>query len=138
MRLELGHFPVRDARFAAQTRWRDGVLEIDREAVLAAVRQDPLVGSVSLEIARPGEPTRIWPVRDVIEPRVKVRGPGVVYPGWFGRPVETVGAAGPTGWPAPACRRSRRWPGTMPAATSSTSSSTCRARGPSCSPRPGS
>jgi sarcosine reductase len=91
VRLELGHFPVRDARFAAQTRWRDGVLEIDREAVLAAVRQDPLVATVSLEIARPGERARIWPVRDVIEPRVKVRGPGVVYPGWFGRPVETVG-----------------------------------------------
>ena len=91
MRLELGSFPVRDARFGSRTRWVDGVLEIDRAAVLAAVRRDPLVSTVELEIARPGESVRIWPVRDVIEPRVKVHGPGVVYPGWFGRSIETVG-----------------------------------------------
>jgi glycine reductase len=91
VRLELGTFPVREARFGAVTAWRDGVLEIDRAAVLAAVRQDPLVAEAALDIARPGESVRIWPVRDVVEPRVKVRGPGVAYPGWFGRSIETVG-----------------------------------------------
>jgi glycine reductase len=91
MRLELGTFPVRDARFGSRTRWSDGVLEIDREAALAAVREDVLVASARLEIARPGESVRIWPVRDVVEPRVKVEGPGVTYPGWFGRSIETVG-----------------------------------------------
>jgi sarcosine reductase len=91
MRLELGSFPVRAARFGTYTRWVDGVLEIDRAAVLGAVRHDPLVKTIRLEIARPGESVRIWPVRDVIEPRVKVEGPGVAYPGWFGRSIETVG-----------------------------------------------
>jgi len=91
MRLEMGTFPVRDARFGARTRWHDGVLEIDREAVLAAVREDPLVSSARLELARPGESVRVWPVRDVVEPRVKVDGPGVTYPGWFGRSIESVG-----------------------------------------------
>src|SRR3970282_2724614 len=91
MRLELGSFPVRDARFGTRTRWADGVLEIDRAAVLAAVRRDPLVSTVELEIARPGESVRIWPVRGVVEPRVKAQGPGVVYPGWVGRSIETVG-----------------------------------------------
>jgi glycine reductase len=91
MRLELGTFPVRDARFGSRTRWSDGVLEIDREAALAAVREDVLVASARLQIARPGESVRIWPVRDVVEPRVKVEGPGVTYPGWFGRSIETVG-----------------------------------------------
>jgi glycine reductase len=91
MRLELGTFPVRDAQFGARTRWQDGVLEIDREAALAAVREDGLVASARLEIARPGESVRMWPVRDVVEPRVKVDGPGVTYPGWFGRSIETVG-----------------------------------------------
>ena len=91
MRLEVGTFPVHDARFAARTRWNDGVLDIDRDAVLAAVREDALVRSAHLEIARPGESVRIWPVRDVVEPRVKVDGPGVTYPGWFGRSIETVG-----------------------------------------------
>ena len=91
MRLELGTFPVREVTFGSATRWRDGVLTIDRAAVLAAVRRDPLVESASLEIARPGDSVRIWPVRDVVEPRVKVRGGGVAYPGWFGRSIETVG-----------------------------------------------
>lgn len=91
MRLELGTFPVRECRFGSRTRYASGILEIDREAVLAAVRRDPLVATVSLDIARPGEPVRIWPVRDVVEPRVKVSGPGVAYPGWFGRSIETVG-----------------------------------------------
>src|SRR5688572_3164698 len=91
MRLELGTFPVHDARFGPRTRWSDGVLEIDREAALAAVREDVLVASARLELARPGESVRIWPVRDVVEPRVKVDGPGVTSPGWFGRSIETVG-----------------------------------------------
>ena len=50
---------------------------MDRETVLAAVRQDPRVAKAELEIARPGESVRIWPVRDVIEPRIKVEGGGV-------------------------------------------------------------
>jgi glycine reductase len=91
MRLELGSFPVRDACWGERTGWADGVLEIDRNAVSRAVHQDPLVASFSLHIARPGESVRIWPVRDVVEPRVKVRGPGVAYPGWFGRAIDTVG-----------------------------------------------
>jgi sarcosine reductase len=91
MRLELGTFPVSDVRFGQGTRWQDGVLTIDREAVLAAVRDDALVATASLEIAKPGESIRIWPVRDVVEPRIKVSGPGVTYPGWFGRSIETVG-----------------------------------------------
>jgi glycine reductase len=91
MRLELGSFPVSDARWGSRTRWSGGVLEIDRDAALAAVREDALVATARLEIARPGESARIWPVRDVVEPRVKVDGPGVTYPGWFGRSIETVG-----------------------------------------------
>jgi len=91
MRLELGTFAVRDVGFGAATRYDSGVLEIDRDAVAAAVHHDPLVRDVRLEIARPGESARIWPVRDVVEPRVKVSGPGVAYPGWFGRSIETVG-----------------------------------------------
>jgi glycine reductase len=91
MRLELGTFPVERVRFGAGTRWDAGLLTVDREAVLRAVREDPLVAEASLDLARPGESVRIWPVRDVVEPRVKVSGPGVAYPGWFGRSIETVG-----------------------------------------------
>ena len=91
MRLEMGTFPVRDVTFGSQTRWRDGTLEVDRDGVLAAVRSDFRIVRAELELARPGESVRIWPVRDVIEPRVKIEGPGVAYPGVCGRPVTTVG-----------------------------------------------
>ena len=91
MRLEMGTFPVREVFFGSQTRWNDGTLEINKDEVLEAVRSDPRIKSVDLELAHPGESVRIWPVRDVVEPRIKVEGPGVVYPGICGRPITTVG-----------------------------------------------
>src|SRR4029450_9381492 len=91
MRLEMGTFPVKDIVFGNATRYDAGRLTVDREAVLAAVRQDPRIAEAQLEIARPDESVRIWPGRDVIEPRVKVEGPGVCYPGICGRDIATVG-----------------------------------------------
>jgi glycine reductase len=91
MRLELGSFPVTEVVFGARTRYDAGRLVVDREAALAAVREDPRIATADLDIARPGESVRIWPVRDVIEPRVKVAGPGVCYPGICGRDIATVG-----------------------------------------------
>ena len=94
MRLELGTFPVEKVVFSDKTRWDDGVLEIDREELLQAVQADPRVTKVELELVHPGESVRITAVRDVIEPRIKVAGSGMVYPGVCGRPVLTVGNGG--------------------------------------------
>src|SRR5881296_3391789 len=79
MRLEMGTFPVTDIAFGQTTRYDAGRLMVDREAVLAAVRQDSRIATAELEIARPGESVRIWPVRDVIEPRVKWHDAGGDY-----------------------------------------------------------
>ena len=43
-----------------------------------------------LDIARPGDSTRITPVKDVIEPRVKVSG-GEIFPGMIGKVTPQVG-----------------------------------------------
>lgn len=91
MRLDLGTFPVQRIEFGQRTHYENGTLEIDREAVLDTVREDPRIGEAALEIAQPGDSVRIWPVRDVLEPRIKVEGPGVVYPGVCGRAITTVG-----------------------------------------------
>src|SRR5262245_8208846 len=91
MRLEMGTFPVTSLEFGGATRYDRGRLTVSREAALAAVRRDARIVSAELEIARPGESVRIWPVRDVIEPRIKVEGPGVCYPGICGRDITTVG-----------------------------------------------
>ena len=66
MRLEMGTFPVREVAFGPRTRWRDGLLEVNRAEVLDAVRADLRIGSADLELARPGESARLWPVRDVL------------------------------------------------------------------------
>ena len=90
MRLELANFPVRDVRFSKETHYRNGVLEIDKQELIALILEDKKVLSANLDMAFPGEQTRIVNIRDVVEPRIKVSGPGCVFPGILG-PVETVG-----------------------------------------------
>ena len=91
MRLELANYQTNEVHLGDVTRWRQGVLEIDEDELLEPVRRDPLVERADIRIARPGESVRIITIRDVIEPRVKVDGQGVAYPGILGRPVATVG-----------------------------------------------
>ena len=68
----------------------DGILYVNKEAVEAVALEDEHIKSVSFDIARPGESVRITPVKDVIEPRVKVEGRGGVFPGVINK-VDTVG-----------------------------------------------
>jgi glycine reductase len=90
MRLELANFPVKDVRFGQHTIYSDGVLEINKEEFIKLILKDKRITSADLDVASPGEQTRIGLIRDVVEPRVKVSGPGCVFPGILG-PVETVG-----------------------------------------------
>ncbi len=90
MRLELVSFPVGDVRFGEKTSFNKGLLEINKEELLALVLEDKRVASGDLAVAFPGEQTRIVNIRDVVEPRTKVLGPGCIFPGILG-PVETVG-----------------------------------------------
>ena len=91
MRLELGNFPVTDIVFGSETRWDDGVLEVDKDRLLSPVLAAEGVEEATLEIVKPGDSARIINHFEIIEPRVKVSGPGTVFPGRAGRSVETVG-----------------------------------------------
>lgn len=91
MKLDVASFPVRDVAFGVTTRYGEGVLEINKQELLAQVLTDPRIRRTDIELARPGESVRITTVRDVIEPRIKASGLGMVYPGICGRPVATVG-----------------------------------------------
>ena len=64
---------------------------VDEEAVKAIVLEDEKIKGVKFDIAKPGESVRITPVKDVIEPRVKVEGRGGVFPGVIAK-VDTVGS----------------------------------------------
>jgi glycine reductase len=90
MKLELGNIIIKDVRFAEQSCVQDGILSINRDELAGYLSNDPRLSSVELDIARPGEDVRIIPVKDVIEPRVKVSGSGEVFPGLLGK-VDTVG-----------------------------------------------
>ena len=90
MRLEVGHIFIKDIQFGAESKIEDGVLYVSEEAVKEVVLEDEHIKSVKFDIARPGESVRITPVKDVIEPRVKVEGRGGVFPGVISK-VDTVG-----------------------------------------------
>ena len=90
MRLEMGHIYIKDIQFASESKIEDGILYVSEEAVKAVALEDEKIKGVSFDIAKPGESVRITPVKDVIEPRVKVEGRGGVFPGVIAK-VDTVG-----------------------------------------------
>ena len=90
MKLEMATFTVRNVRFGERTGYDRGVLELNSDELVNVVLEDKRIVSAALEIVCPGEKTRIVKVRDAVEPRVKVSGPGCIFPGVLG-PVETVG-----------------------------------------------
>ena len=86
MKLRLGRIKIRDIQFGDETRVSQGVLYVNKEEILAAVADDRL-SSIELDLARPGESIRIMPVKDVIEPRLKLESPGGIFPGLSARSI---------------------------------------------------
>ncbi len=91
MRLELGNILIKDVQFAEQTKIEGGVLYINKQDMIDQLSDIEHIESIDIDIARPGDSVRITPVKDVIEPRVKVDGPGGIFPGVIGK-VDTVGS----------------------------------------------
>ena len=95
MKLELGFIKINDIQFAKENKVENGVLYVDPEYVKEFMYQDDdvkaWVKDFSFDIAKPGESVRITPVKDVIEPRVKVEGRGGQFPGVIAK-VDTVGS----------------------------------------------
>jgi len=91
LRLEIGEILIRDIQFGDRTKVSGGTLYINKSELVAKLIDDEHIKSISVELAKPGESTRITPVKDVIEPRVKVDGPGNIFPGVLGK-VTTAGS----------------------------------------------
>ena len=90
MRLELGKILINDVQFVQTTKVENGTLYVNADEIKQLVKADERIKSVEVELARPGESIRITPVKDVIEPRVKLEGGGV-FPGVISK-VDTVGS----------------------------------------------
>lgn len=87
----MGHIYIKDIQFSEKSKIEDGTLYVSKEDLKEVAIEDEKIKSVSFDIARPGESVRITPVKDVIEPRVKVSGNGGVFPGVISK-VDTVGS----------------------------------------------
>ncbi|WZL73710.1 glycine/sarcosine/betaine reductase component B subunit [Clostridiaceae bacterium 35-E11] len=90
MRLEVGRVRIKDLAFSSKTYIEKGVLYIDKEELCNYLKEDTNIAEVDIEFARPGESVRIIPIKDIVQPRYKVKGGGQVFPGFIGD-VNTVG-----------------------------------------------
>ena len=91
MRLELGKIFIKDVQFGSETKVEKGVLYVNKDEIEKRVLEDDRLIGAKVELARPGESIRIAPVKDVIEPRVKVSGSGAIFPGTVNK-VKEVGS----------------------------------------------
>ena len=91
MRLELGKIFIKDVQFGNETKVEKGVLYVNKDEIEKRVLEDDRLIGAKVELARPGESIRIAPVKDVIEPRVKVSGSGAIFPGTVNK-VKEVGS----------------------------------------------
>ncbi|MBI4322031.1 MAG: hypothetical protein HY675_26360 [Chloroflexi bacterium] len=90
MRLEVATFEVKQVEFSHRTALSNGILTIDRGELKALIQNDDAIESTEIELARPGESTRIVRVLDAIEPLLKVKGSSCCFPGLLG-PARTCG-----------------------------------------------
>jgi glycine reductase len=90
MRLELRNIAIKDVRFGARTEVQGDVLYVNKQEMIDHLKDERLV-SIDVDLAKPNESVRIVPVKDVIEPRVKVEGSGGVFPGFVSK-VDMVGS----------------------------------------------
>ena len=90
MRLELRKVLIKDLQWAEKDALKDGVLFVNKQGAIASVATDTAFKSVDLDIARPGESVRIIPVKDAIEPRIKLTGGKGYFPGFYA-PMERAG-----------------------------------------------
>ena len=83
MKLQIGNFNVRDIQFGEKTAFENGVLTIEKDDVLNFIKKDNRITEADLYIVNPGDMVRLCPVKEAIEPRIKVNG-DPLFPGYIG------------------------------------------------------
>jgi glycine reductase len=88
LKLELRKVQIKDVQFGEKMEVNAGVLTINKAEITKKLMEDHRVKEIKIDLARPGEKTRIIPVKDCIEPRVKIEGEGTGFPGVTGKMVQ--------------------------------------------------
>lgn len=83
MKLEIGNFYVKDIVFGEKTQFANGILTINKEEALDFILEDNHITEADLLIVKPGDNVRLVPVKEAIEPRVKLNG-DPLFPGYTG------------------------------------------------------
>ncbi|WP_346939581.1 glycine/sarcosine/betaine reductase component B subunit [uncultured Clostridium sp.] len=83
MKLEIGNFYVEDIVFGEKTEFARGILTINKKEALNFVLEDKHIIEADLFIVKPGDNVRLMPVKEAIEPRVKLNG-NPLFPGYTG------------------------------------------------------
>ena len=84
MKLTIGNLHVQDVCLGSENSFKDGILTIDKAAAIAYLRgEDDHITDLDIVIAHPGDDTRIVPVIETIEPRVRMDG-RCLFPGVTG------------------------------------------------------
>ena len=91
MKLQVDTIRVSDLQFGEKTEYRDGVLYVSKEDILAFASQESCFDTLKIDIARPGESVRIINVVDVVQPRCKVSD-NIDWPGVLTEECEITGS----------------------------------------------
>lgn len=83
MKLELHRLKVNSMAWGECTSLAEGRLTVNGQALKDHLAQDGRLRSVTLDLALPGERTRLIPVKDVVEPRCRLDG-SPLFPGFIG------------------------------------------------------
>ncbi|WP_437130264.1 glycine/sarcosine/betaine reductase component B subunit [Peptostreptococcus russellii] len=74
LKLELRKIPINDIRFGDETKVDCTTLVLNKEEIIEELKKIPNVKDIKIDLAKPGDKTRIIPVKDVIQPRCTIEG----------------------------------------------------------------
>lgn len=74
MKLELRKFQVDEINFGDSNKLEGKILTINKDVIIKRLLEMPYITDVKIDLAKPGDKTRIIPVKDCIQPRYKVEG----------------------------------------------------------------
>lgn len=91
MKLEVGKINIKAVVLDDEEKIAGSTLHINKQNIIDLVLADDRLADCDIEIAKPGDSTRITPVKDVIEPRCKVDSESGIFPGVINK-VNLVGS----------------------------------------------
>ena len=81
MKLEIGNFYVKDVIFGEHLSYQNGTLTVNKQELINFVKQDEHITEADVVIVKPGDMVRLCPVKEAVEPRVKING-DPLFPGF--------------------------------------------------------